>query len=240
MPGQSAGDVIDRIKGGDRQAREEFLEENKQLVHQIACRFCGKPLEWGRDDELAVAFMAFNEALDRYRRETGVPFEAFARKVISSRLSDYFRRQKKDGAVFSLQDLADTGDGWELSFAVCAVQEEMAARERAEEIREFNQLLGSSGITFEDLVKCSPKRPKTRQQLVQAAFFLAGNKDLLQAVKEGGRLPLAILEEKSGAPRKALERGRKYVIALSLLIAGREDFPWLYSYLRPLLNKGAS
>ncbi len=239
LPGQNTKDGIDRIKGGDRQAREEFLEENKQFVHRVACRFCGRSLEWGRDDELAVAFIAFNEAVDRYRRESGVPFEAFARKVIGSRLSDYFRRQKKDGKVLPLPDLSESGDGWELSSSVRVMQEEISARERAEEIREFSQLLGNFGITFEDLARCSPKRPKIRHQLARAAFFLASNKELLQTVKEGGRLPLAVLEEKSGAGRKALERGRKYVIALSLLIAGREDFPCLYSYLRPFLSERA-
>jgi len=47
-----------------------------------------------------------------------------------------------------------------------------------------------------------------------------------------GRLPLQELELATGLSRKVLERGRKYVLALSLIFAHPEEFPFLNDHLR--------
>lgn len=40
------------------------------------------------------------------------------------------------------------------------------------------------------------------------------------------------LEKLTGLSRKTLERGRKYIIAMALLINSREDYLYLSSYLK--------
>lgn len=233
FPVQDMENAVIKIKDGDHLAREDFLENCRPFVFKTACRISRRILEWGRDDELAVALIAFNEAIDRYQVSSGVPFLAYARMVMGSRLTDHYRKESR--VAISSAPLETTGDAassleyaksWEVYW------EEQAAGEREEEIKEFSGLLTSYGVTFEDLVKCSPRHRDTRQMLMKAAWSLVGEDDLFKELRHKKKLPLAELEKCTGIRRKNLERGRKYIIAMALLISRREDFLYLSSYLR--------
>jgi len=233
FPPQDTAAVLKRIKQGDKLAREDFLENNKPFVFKAACKFSRRVLEWGRDDELAVALIAFNEAIDRYCEESGVPFPAFARIVINSRLTDLRRRESRNltaGMPVSAPEgglnEAEFSRAWEIYL------EETAAGEREEEIHEFEKLLNDYGVTFDDLVRCSPRHRDTRLSLMLAARSLAENSGLREEFMEKKKLPLLELQKNTGISRKTLERGRKYIIAMALLIYRREDFIYLSSYLK--------
>ena len=240
FPVQDMEEKIKEVKKGDRLAREDFLESCRTFVFKVACKFSRRILEWGRDDELAIALIAFNEAIDRYREDSKVPFPAYARLVIGSRLTDYYRRENR--ALTANVPLPPPGDGLnEVEFARAqeAYWEEVAAREREEEIKEFEGLLNAYGVSFEDLVKCSPRHRDTRCSLMLAARVLAEKSSLLEELREKKKLPLAELGKSTGIGRKTLERGRKYIIAMALLIHRREDFSYLASYLNlPARLKG--
>jgi len=230
FPIPDAAEKIKKIKQGDSLTREMFLENSKPFIYKEACRFSGKTLDWNRDDELAVALIAFNEALDRYRGEKGVPFPAYAGIVIKSRLTDHYRKENKHlAAGFSLP--GNEMNGVELARSWDAYLEAEAARERAEEIKEFGAMLKKYGVTFEDLVKGSPKHSATRRDLMLAARVLAGRNRLWERFRNGKKLPLNEIVAETGLGRKTLERGRKYIIAMALLISRREDFIYLSSYL---------
>jgi RNA polymerase sigma factor len=225
--------IIIKIKEGDHLAREDFLENCRPFVFTTACRVSRRVLEWGRDDELAVALIAFNEAIDRYREDSGVPFLAYARMVMGSRLTDHYRRESR--VALSNVPLDQSGEAagsleyaksWEVYW------EEKAAGEREEEIKEYGRLLTSYGVTFDDLVECSPRHRDTRQMLMRAAWTLVEKSDLFEELQHKRKLPLTELEKSTGIRRKNLERGRKYIIAMALLISRREDFLYLSSYLR--------
>lgn len=233
FPVQDMDEQIRRSKNGDHAAREDFLGNCKPFVYRVASKFSGKFLEWGRDEELAVALIAFNEALDRYREETGVPFLAYARMVMKSRLTDYRRRESRNaiaGMPLPLDD--DNSNGAVFTKSWEAYWEDAAHREREEEIKEFEALLNKYGVSFEDLVRCSPKHRDTRHSLMQAAVALAESNSLFQELRNKKKMPLTELERVTGVSRKSLERGRKYIIAVALLISRREDFLFLSSYLK--------
>lgn len=224
---------IRKIKEGDRLLREDFLENNKPFIHKIACKFSRRLLEWGRDDELAIALMALDEAIDRFRADTGVPFPAYARIVILSRLTDHRRRENRNASVeVPLQQQGDESNSAEFSKAWEVHLLETATRERIEEIKEFAELLRGYGVSFEDLVKCSPRHRDTRRSLMLAAAELTKRENLLEEFRVKKKLPLMELENCTGISRKTLERGRKYIIAISLLISRQNDFLHLSSYLR--------
>ena len=87
-------------------------------------------------------------------------------------------------------------------------------------------------VSFEDLVKCSPRHRDTRRSLLLAARELADRNQLFSELKAKKKLPLMELEKLTGLSRKTLERGRKYIIAMALLINSREDYLYLSSYLK--------
>lgn len=232
-PARVIEETIKKIKQGDRPAREDFLENYKPFAYRMACKFSGRVLEWGRDDELAVALIALNEAIDRYREDTGVPFLAYARIVMLSRLKDHQRREsRKTAGQVPLMSSIDESEALGLSKSWETYLADVAAREREEEIKEFEELLNEYNVSFRDLVKCSPRHRDTRQSLMTAAAALTKNERLLKELNDNKKLPLAELEKLTGISRKTMERGRKYIIAITLLIYKQNDYLYLSSYLK--------
>lgn len=107
----------------------------------------------------------------------------------------------------------------------------MAAREREEEIQEFEKLINQYNVSFMDLARCSPRHRDTRQSLMKAAVVLTKNERLFKELLDNKKLPLADLEKAAGVSRKTMERGRKYIIAVAILIHYQTDFSYLGSYI---------
>lgn len=87
------------------------------------------------------------------------------------------------------------------------------------------------GISFEDLVKVSPRHRDYRINLLRAAFQLAESPLLMEYLTGRKQLPLNELEKASGLKRKTLERGRKFIIASALILSRPEQFVYLRSYI---------
>lgn len=215
----------------DRQTREDFLAESQPFVRHVAVQTCGRFLEWGRDEELSEALIAFNEAINHFEPGKGVPFLAYARLLIKRRLIDYFRRQKHNDTL-SL-DLAEVNQAVDLRLSVAEFREREQNRERAQEIQEFASELSKWGLQFQDLVETSPKHRDTRASLLRAAQTLAFTPTLWHQVEEKGKVPIQALAAEAGFHPKVLERGRKYLLAVALLMARRHDYIYLREYVIP-------
>ncbi|MFA5384946.1 MAG: RNA polymerase sigma factor SigI [Eubacteriales bacterium] len=216
-------------KEGDHAAREEILGANRLFIYKVACRFCRKQLQWGRDDELSVALIAFNDAIDKYLAGKNVPFPVFARMVIKHRLIDYFRKENKLTAV------SFNEDSWlieEKRLAQDTLDEETITRERREEIKDYEALLKKYGLDLKELARSTPKHKQTCRQFIGVASRLAENEKMFAYFVETSKLPLKELELACGIPRKTLERHRKYIAAISLVFGYPEEFTHLLSYLK--------
>lgn len=241
-PPPGVEELLDRARKGDAAAREILIAEHRHFVLQVAAAYCRRPLDWSCD-EFSVALVAFNEAIDAFQPRLGVPFPAFARLVIKSRLADFLRRERRRaretpagacvnqewsaGAVGCPLPSADAvREAW------AAHVEELAAWERREELHAYRTMLARYHLDFRDLVRATPRHRDTRRTLVAAARSLARRPDLMAYLERTGRLPLQELELATGLSRKVLERGRKYVLALSLIFAHPEEFPFLNDHLR--------
>ncbi len=226
--------VISRIQAGDQNAREGFLHEYKPFVAKTAMSLCKRPLQWEDSDELSIALIAFNSAIDTYDTRKQVPFLPYARVVINNRLKDYFRKESRLNIECSLD--IETSDGKMLSPAeVQSAWEDFRNRtieeERREELEEYEILLEKFGIDFEDLVEVSPKHRDSRQTLFKVAGLIAGDKEMMEQLLAKKQLPISELTLKTGVNRKTLERGRKFIIATSLILYYPMQFPYLYSYI---------
>lgn len=224
------------IRRGDSLAREDLIAEHRPFVSGVARKVCGRALEWDRDDELSIGLAAFNEAIDRFDGSRSVPFQAFARLIIKSRITDYHRRQSRHftHSAGSL-DGGDPGSlsSYEASQAWERYLDQEAAREREEEIVEYRKVIGELGISFEDLVKCSPRHRDTRTNLLTVSRKLAGDRELFSQLMTTGKLPVMALCQRFGVSAKTLERGRKYIIATSVIWHFCEDFLYLCSFVKP-------
>lgn len=211
--------------------REDFLKESQPFIRHVTNQVCHRILDWGRDDELSEAFIAFNEAIDHYEEERGVPFLAYARLLIKRRLIDYYRRKKSREAL--PLDQEDIGQAVEIHLGLHEFREREQNQERAMEIKEFAKALTQYDLKFDDLVNVSPKHRDTRETLLRVAKILANDPDLWSQVERKKKVPMQALALKSQVHLKVLERGRKFILAVAVLIANRHDFIYLREYVLP-------
>ena len=223
---------------GDELARERLIREHKQFVAQVTGAYCKRRVHWGHDDELSIALMAFNEAIDAYDPEKGRSFLNFAKLIIQRRLVDYFRRQSRIQEV-SLDQLTvddpehngefnpvEAEEAWQVYYR------DTAARDRGLEIEELENLLRQYGISFDDLVENSPTHSSRRETLNGVAGVLISEPVLLNSLLEKKKLPQKALSNRTDVSKKVLTLGRPYLIALALLAHYEDRFPYLKKYFR--------
>lgn len=228
--------LVAEAQAGRGEAREDLLRAYSPFAMRVASDVCGRYITAGEDDEASVALLAFNEAITNYRQEKGGSFFGFAETVIRRRLIDHFRRQKGRREVpFSELEVEDEEGGSYLPVEVEEAQTRHQARsemaERQEEIARYQALLAQYGITLADLVANCPKHRDARESAQAVARTLAQNPAWVKRIMTQRSLPLRELEKDAGVSRKTLERNRKYIIAVVLILI--EDFVYLKEYVEP-------
>ncbi len=212
-------------QSGDKQARENLLDHHRSMIRAEAQRICRRFLDWGRDDELSIALIAFNESIDAFRTGQGGSFWSFARLVMKRRLIDYFRTS-------STQDLP----AGEEPIMQAVFNQDWEQADREKEVELYKQLLKRFDITFSQLAETQPKHSKTRERLRNAAVILAGDQEMIRSLYAGGKLPKKKLCEKADVTSRMLDRGRAYVIALALLLSS-DELPLMREYASELTGR---
>lgn len=220
---------------GDEIARNELIQSYVPFVLKVASQTSRRYINREQDDEFSVALLAMNEAIDRFDRERKMNFLGFAETIIRRRLIDYFRSQKsrQRDVPWTEFDIVDDEDNVinyvEVKTSVEAFADSEEQVQRQLEIAEYATLLNQFGLNFDDLVDLSPKHADARQNAMDVAKLVVENPELCAHVFERRSLPLKQLEKLAGVSRKTMERQRKYILAIVLLLHG--DFQNLKSYI---------
>lgn len=227
-------ELIARAQAGDELARERLLRDWTPLVLRVGAQSAGRFVEVGRDEEVSVGLLALNEAIDRFQLDRGAPFAPFAELVIKRRMVDYYRRQKgaKEIPLSQLTSEDDEGNPLKTADEAAAVEQYVRDREsedRREEIGRYAKRLAEFGVLFSELVDSSPKHADARERALEVAHTLAGDPVLAAHFRNKRELPLKSLEDRVGVSRKTLERQRKWIVAVTLLLL--EDFEHLKGYV---------
>ncbi|QQE77462.1 RNA polymerase sigma-I factor [Alicyclobacillus sp. SO9] len=228
-------ELLMQSQAGDQLAREKILTQYRPFVLRVASQVAGRYIDMQRDDEYSIALMAMNEAIDNVDISKS-SFLNFSETVIRRRLIDYFRSQKSQsqGIPWTEFDVTDDEDNvvnyaeTTTSLQAYEVEEERGARKL--EIDDFSQILSHYGLSFGDLVAASPKHQDARDTAMGIAQLIASDNELLEYVKKKKTLPMKRLEQHVTVSRKTLERQRKYILAITVLLDG--DYPMLREYIR--------
>lgn len=225
-----AQSLLNKARSGDSAARELFIAARRDFVRRIACHCAGRALVWENDDELSVALAAFHEAIDTFDPARNATFDGFVAAVIRHRLIDYWRKEKRQRAE-SL-DVLHEESGWEPAApgALGAGDSLDPLNERAMEIADLQLMLAEYHVSFDDLVRASPRHADTRASLRRAAEALAHDPRLLSEFAVRRQVPLQELAVATGLSRKVLERGRRYIVALTVVFAA-DDLEHIKSHL---------
>lgn len=228
--------MIPLIQQGNDKLRNKLLEDYIPYVAKSASQATGRYIEPGVDDEFSVALSAFNEAIDRYNLEKGTSFLGFADTVIKRRLIDFYRSRsaKQKDVPFSDFDMEDDEDNIvnyvEVQKSMDAHLQQMETEMRQDEILRFAEWLSEFDISMEELVELSPKHADARQNAMDVARIIAENEEMRTYLLEKKSLPLKMLTSHISVSRKTVERQRKYIIAIALILIG--DFEMLREYIQ--------
>lgn len=233
---EDQGNLNDRvIKIKDNKEEiDKLIEEYKPFIASTVESHVGRYIEYGVDDELSIALMAFNEAIEKYDDKRG-NFLTFARITIKHRLIDYYRKEQRNQNIYTFVEPLDQDEFEVLSDpyineSIKEYTEEEISRFRRLELSEIKKELEGFGISFADVAKSSPKQRGTRKTYLKAIDFITNSPEVLDIIKTKKYLPVEKICTALKIPRKRIERGRNYIIAATLILSG--DYQYINDYIQ--------
>ncbi len=107
-------ECIELLEKKDKNARNKLIEHNLRLVAHIVKKYEDKTTN--SDDLISIGTIGLIKGIDSYNKDKGVKLTTYAAKCIENEILMYFRSNKKNNNVISLNDIiAKTIDGNEIS-----------------------------------------------------------------------------------------------------------------------------
>lgn len=211
-------EYLDKISLGDSAVREEFIMKFKPFILKQVFRATDRFAEPENSEEYSVALFAFNEAIDTYDDKRHPNFLVFCEQVIRRRLIDYKRKNKKNSMVFPFSYFESEDNRLENTILQADTDDGIQRLEFLEDMDHFKDELACFNISFRDLVLCTPKHRDSRESLINVARTLAGNDELYGKLNRKKKIPTIDLLKLTSVSRRTIERNKKYIIAVSLIL----------------------
>nr|WP_044476882.1 RNA polymerase sigma factor SigI [Oceanobacillus massiliensis] len=225
--------MVKSIQQGDKQLQNYLLSTYQPFIAKSVSEVCKRYIDPKKDDEFSIGLSAFNEAIFSYSSEKGSSFLSFAKLVVKRKVIDYIRYNKKRPLPLSLDETYDA-EQMENPLEIVAVKEkysqEIDTIHRKEEIMDFKDKLKEYKLTLIDLTETSPKHKDARDSAVRTARILYRDKELREFVHAKKKLPIKELVKKVDVSKKTLERNRKFILAIFIVLS--EDYIYLKDYLK--------
>jgi DNA-directed RNA polymerase specialized sigma subunit len=189
------------------------------------------------DDATTIAMLTFTRCVNTYDKNKG-NFFIFAEKAIKRSLIDDYRLNSKHINTISFDEIIeDSKDSNFYEGQASVVHFEIVEQQRdlQSEITEFEIELNKNGLDFEKLIKISPKQKRSRNLCQQLANTILNDSDLKQNYIKTGRIPQNELAKKLNISNKTIEKYRKYLIVLLIILNG--DYPLIRVFL-PNITEG--
>ncbi|GAA0595801.1 RNA polymerase sigma factor SigI [Virgibacillus siamensis] len=226
-------ELIASAQQGDTQIQNDLLEKYQPFIAKCVSEVCKRYIDAKKDDEFSIGLAAFNEAILSYSPEKGSSFLSFSKLVVKRKVIDYIRYVQKTPVAASLDETYDE-EQMENPTEIVAVKEiyqkEQESWYRREEILDFKEKLRSYKLSMVELTEISPKHRDARDSAILVAKTLYNDPLLRDYVQQKKKLPIKDLETKVNVSKKTLERNRKFILAIFIVLS--EDYLYLKEYLK--------
>ncbi|WP_156288769.1 RNA polymerase sigma factor SigI [Oceanobacillus salinisoli] len=225
--------MVISAQNGDTSVHNYLLKTYQPFIAKCVSEVCKRYINPKHDDEFSIGLSAFNEAIFSYSREKGSSFLPFAKLVIKRKVIDYIRSNQKVIKAVSLDENYDDvqmENPTEIRVAKEKYQENQNTVLLREEIAEFKEKLSEYKLSLTELTEVSPKHKDARESAIQTARVLYEDEELRQYVLEKKKLPIKNLTKKVEVSKKTLERNRKFILAIFIVLS--EEFIYLKDYLK--------
>ena len=99
-------ECLERMRNGDRAARNELVEHNLRLVAHIVKKYYAASGE--QDDLISIGTIGLIKAVETFSLEKNTKFATYASRWIENEILMYFRVRRKTAGDVSLEDPIDT------------------------------------------------------------------------------------------------------------------------------------
>lgn len=220
-------------KQGNEIAREQLIKYYQPYVLNTVGHICKRYVSWS-DEEASVALIAFNKAIDTFEQNKGRTFLNYGFLLIQRELIDFFRKERKEKhESFEYATNEEPNPYHEVKQSIDDYKQKVYSSEIVDEILELNTILNQFKISFEQLEKYSPKHVDTRENLLNIASEFTKDNTCVSELFQKRRLPMKRFAEMTDTRVKTLERHRKYLITLIIIMLHPE---WVY--LSQFIKKG--
>lgn len=182
----------------------ELIQEYKPFIRKSVYETCHKYVQWGRDEELSVGMIAFEEAIRRFNPAKGF-FLSIAKQTIRSRVIDYLRKEHKNSNL-NFDEINEI------------IIDDFSTKEQlSDEIYELDLYLNNFNISFQQLPEISPVKKTLRYELKEVAKYVASVEGMTNKFLEKKSLPMKKIAKDTEISIKKLERNRIYIITMVLI-----------------------
>lgn len=182
------------------------------------------------DDCLSIAMLVFMDCIKQYSQGKG-SFLAYAGRCIHNRFVDLWRKESKHSAGL-LQD-AVGHDGQQPEYESRMALEEYSRIEEKEalsqEIDLYSKEIAKLGVSIMELASISPKQERARRQCYLLAEEVTQDESLKKEFQNTHHIPRKELAGRFGISAKTIEKHRKYIMSLCILLMG--DYTLIKSYI---------
>lgn len=196
----------------ESETKNETIKKHLPFIIKTVSEITGRYVTL-EHDEVSIALLAFNEAIDKYEKERG-PFLAFAKLVITSRLLTYLKRENKQSQHTSLDELQAAGI--ELTQDLCQPMVENQSQLK-QELDLLKGQLKSFGFDLEALATDCPKHRDTRTRAIMLSCQINDDKSMVQKIYEKLRLPIKLISVTYEVTEKFIKGNKKFIITVVIM-----------------------
>ena len=103
-----------------------------------------------------------------------------------------------------------------------------------QEFKLFEESLKMFDVSLDDLISCCPKHRDSKVLSIRIAKTICNNDELYDRLYKSKRIPRSDIMKYINVSERTIERNRKFIIAVSLIL--RSNFTFLIEYIDDVLE----
>lgn len=218
---------IEMIKKGNTMLRNNLISKYTPFIVKTVSSITNMYIDINNSDEFSIGLYAFNSAIDSYNSTRGT-FIKYAELVIKSRVIDFLRKNKVSEIPFT-QFEHNNDMNRILEKADYRANLGFENIESEDGIKNFQKNLLDFNLTLDELIELTPKHQASIINCIKIAKLITENPELYNKFIKNKCLPLNNIMNHTKLHRRTVERNRKFIIAIILIL--KSDLNIIKSYL---------
>jgi len=217
---------VKRIQDGDEDDKNNLIQEYIPFIKKVISNQIRSYVQVENDDSFSTGLIAFNEAIEKYNENKG-NFLTFASIVIKSRLIDQLRKDSRRCKEVLTSQLQDEDEAYPEN--IIAVDSFEAKLETKLDFAALVKNMKDFGVSLHDLINEAPKHEDTRIMAIKIGNHVFENRELCEKLLRTKNLPTSDIMRDLKTSKKVIQRSRKFIIAVILIL--ESDLDTLKEYI---------